>query len=87
MRGAGQYEGRMMEVSFGKAKAIWAAVLGFVGPGAGILLNEARPGGDGIQQSDLLYAGLFCVVFAAGGGITVYQAQNKPKVVDKGPAV
>lgn len=60
-------------------KAIWAAVLGFVGPGAGVLLPQVAPGGDGIQQNELLWALLLCVVFAAGGGVTVQRVENRPK--------
>lgn len=85
MDGAGEFEGRAIDVTFGKAKAYAAAVLGFVGPGAGILINEVRPGGDGIQGNDLLFAGLFCLVTAAGGGGIVWKVTNKPKVTDLGP--
>ena len=86
MQGAGPYEGRVVDVTFGKAKAYAAALFGFVAPGASILLNELRPGGDGIQSGDLWFAGLSCIVFAAGAGGTVWAVRNKATVVDKGPA-
>lgn len=60
-------------------KAVYAAILGFIGPGAGVLLPQVAPGGDGIQRNELLWALLLCVVFAAGGGGLVQRIENKPK--------
>jgi hypothetical protein len=61
-----------------KAKAIWATVLGFLAPGAGALIPQVAPGGDGIQSNELIWAALLCVVFGAGTGGAVYAVKNKP---------
>lgn len=58
------------------AKAVWAGVIGFVAPGAGILLVEVA--GDGIQAGDLWKALLVSVITAAPASIAVYQVENKP---------
>lgn len=86
LQGTGPYEGRVIEVSFGKAKAVWAGVLGFVAPGVGVLLPEVAPGGDGVQAREWLWALGLSILFAAGGSTAVYRANNKATAVDKGPA-
>lgn len=60
-------------------KAIYAGVIGFIAPGAGVLLPQVMPGGDGVQSNEWLWALLLCVVFAAGGGYAVQRVENKPK--------
>ena len=62
-------------------KAIYAGVVGLIAPGAGVLLPQVMPGGDGIQRNELLWALLLCVVFAAGGAGVVQRVENKPKDV------
>lgn len=87
MDGAGPYEGRKLEVTFGYAKAIWGGVLGFVLPGASYLLAQVLPGGDGtIGGNDWAVAGLVCIVGGSVTGGAVAAVTNKAKVVDKGPA-
>lgn len=53
------------------AKAIYGAGIGFIAPGAAVLVTELA--GDGIQGSDWLKAGLVCIVSAAavGGGVAL----------------
>lgn len=58
------------------AKAVWAGVIGFVAPGAGILLVEIA--GDGIQAGDLWKALLISVITAAPASLAVYKATNRP---------
>jgi len=70
-------EGQLMETTFGKAKAVWAAVLGFVGPGVAYMTAQVIDGGNGVQGNDWLVAGLLCLGGAVAGGITVYHAENK----------
>ena len=87
MRGAGQYEGRTMEVTFSYAKAIWGAVIGFVTPGVSFLSAQLLPGGDGvINTNDWLIAAAFCILGAGATGGAVAVVQNKARVTDIGPA-
>lgn len=57
-------------------KAIYAAVIGFLAPGAAYLAGVA---GNGVSSSELIVALCFCV----GGGVVtggvVHQVENKPK--------
>lgn len=70
-------DGVAMEVTIGKAKAIGAAVLGFVGPGVAYLTAQVMPGGNGIQGNDWVVAALFCLGGATAGGVTVYNLKNR----------
>lgn len=58
------------------AKAVWAGAIGFVAPGAGILLIELA--GDGIQAGDLWKALLVSVITAAPAATAVYKVTNRP---------
>jgi predicted phage tail protein len=57
-------------------KAIYAAVIGFLAPGAAYLAGVS---GDGISSSELVTALLWCI----GGGVVlggvVQRVENKPK--------
>lgn len=64
-------------------KAVWAGVLGFIGPGLAVLIPQVAPGGDGIQSRELVWAALLSLAFAAGGGSTVWAVENRPKVPEK----
>lgn len=66
-------------------KAVWAAVLGFIGPGLAVLIPQVAPGGDGIQSRELVWALLLSLAFAGGGGAAVWKVENKPKTPDYGP--
>lgn len=57
-------------------KAIYAAVIGFVAPGAAYLIGVAD---DGVSGKEWLIAALICLGggLALGGG--VQQIENKPK--------
>lgn len=57
-------------------KAVVAAVLGFIAPGAAYLAGVA---GDGISQQEWVTAVLFCVGGGAVLGGVVHQVENKPK--------
>lgn len=57
-------------------KAIAAAVLGFIAPGAGYLAGVA---GDGISQQEWVTAVLICIGGGAVIGGVVHQIENKPK--------
>lgn len=57
-------------------KAIAAAVLGFIAPGAGYLAGVA---GDGTSTNELVVALCFCVGGAVAFGGVVHQVENKPK--------
>lgn len=59
-------------------KAIAAAVLGFLAPGAAYLVGVSR---DGVSGSEWLTAGLICVGGGAVLGGVVHQVENKPKDV------
>lgn len=83
LKGEGQYEGRIMEVSFGKAKAVAAGVFGFLAPGATYLIGVS---GDGITGNEWLVAGLICIGGAAAASGAVYAVRNKAIATDKGPA-
>lgn len=67
---------RTSQVTYSKAKAIAAAVLGFIAPGVGLLVAEQK--GDGIQSGDLLLALLLCIGGSAAIGGTVYAVRNRP---------
>jgi hypothetical protein len=73
----GQYAGKPLEAKVTAAKAIWAGVLGFVAPGATVLLIELA--GDGIQTGDLWKALLTAVVTAAPSAGVVYAVQNRTR--------
>lgn len=60
-------------------KAIWAGVLGFIGPGVAVLIPQVAPGGDGIQGRELVWGLLLSLAFAGGGGYGIYRVENKPK--------
>lgn len=79
-----EFTGQHVEVTIGKAKAVAAAVLGFVGPGVAVLIPQVAPGGDGISGRELIWAGLLCLGFGAAGGGLVYATENKAtsRVVD-----
>lgn len=66
-------------------KAVWAAALGFVGPGLAVLIPQVAPGGDGIQGREIVWALLLSLAFAGGGGATVFAVENKRKPDDYGP--
>lgn len=57
-------------------KAVAAAVLGFVGPGAAYLIGVS---GDGITANEWLVGALTCVATGTITGLTVHQVENKPK--------
>lgn len=57
-------------------KAVWAAALGFLAPGAGYLAGVA---GDGVSTNELIIALCFCVGGGAVVGGVVHQVENKPK--------
>lgn len=57
-------------------KAIAAAVLGFVAPGAAYLAGVSS---DGVSSQEWLTAGLICVGGAAVIGGVVQRVENKPK--------
>lgn len=57
-------------------KAIAAAVLGFLAPGAAYLTGV---GGDGITSTEWILGGLFCLAGGTVTGLTVHQVENKPK--------
>ena len=57
-------------------KAIAAAVLGFVAPGAAYLAGVSS---DGVSSNEWLTAGLICVGGAAVIGGVVQRIENKPK--------
>lgn len=58
-------------------KAIVAAVIGFLAPGAAYLAGVA---GDGVSSNELIIAACFCVGGGAIAGGVVHQVENKPKV-------
>lgn len=70
-------EGVEMEVTIGKAKAIGAAVLGFIGPGVAFLTAQVVDGGNGIQGNDWVVAALFCLGGATAGYGTVFALKNR----------
>lgn len=57
-------------------KAVAAAVLGFLAPGAAYLAGVSS---DGVSPNEWLTAGLICVGGAAVIGGVVHQVENKPK--------
>lgn len=57
-------------------KAIVAAVLGFIAPGAGYLAGVS---GDGVSTSEWITALCFCVAGGAVVGGAVQRVENKPK--------
>lgn len=57
-------------------KAIYAAVVGFLAPGAAYLAGVA---GDGVSSSELIVALCFCVGGGALAGGVVQRVENKPK--------
>jgi hypothetical protein len=57
-------------------KAIAAAILGFIAPGAAYLAGVA---GDGISQQEWVTAVLICIGGGAILGGVVHQVENKPK--------
>lgn len=57
-------------------KAIVAAVLGFLAPGAGYLAGVS---GDGVSTGELVTALCFCVAGGAVIGGVVQRVENKPK--------
>ena len=57
-------------------KAIYAAVIGFLAPGATYLIGV---NGDGVQSNEWVNALLFCVAGAAVLGGGTYGIENKPK--------
>lgn len=57
-------------------KAIAAAVLGFIAPGAAYLAGVSS---DGVSSSEWVTALLICVGGGAVLGGSVYQVENKPK--------
>lgn len=69
--------GQPVEVEFSKAKALVAAVLGFLTPGAAYLIARAD---DGINGNDWLVAALTCIASSAITGGVVWAIPNKPKV-------
>ena len=60
-------------------KAIAAAVLGFIAPGAAYLAGVS---GDGVSQQEWLTALLLCIGGSAVLGGVVHQVENKPKADD-----
>lgn len=69
-------EPRWVSVTYTATKAIGAAVVGFLAPGAAYLAGVA---GDGVSSSELIVAACFCVGGSALAGGTVYALENKPK--------
>ncbi len=67
----------MMETTIGKAKAIAAAVLGFIGPGVAYMTAQVVDGGNGIQGNDWVVAALFCLGGAGAGGGIVFAVKNR----------
>ena len=59
-------------------KAVAAAVLGFVAPGAAYLAGVSS---DGVNSNEWLTAGLICVGGSVVLGGVVHQVENKPKDV------
>lgn len=59
-------------------KAIAAAVLGFIAPGAAYLAGVSS---DGVSSHEWVTALLICVGGGALSGITVQRLENKPKDV------
>lgn len=57
-------------------KAIYAAVVGFLAPGAAYLAGVA---GDGVSANELVIAACICVGGSAVLGLGVRQIENKPK--------
>lgn len=57
-------------------KAVYAAVLGFLAPGASYLIGVSS---DGISTNELLIALLTSVVAGGVIGGVVHQVENKPK--------
>ena len=57
-------------------KAVVAAALGFVAPGAAYLAGVSS---DGVSSSEWITALLICVGGSAVLGLTVHQVENKPK--------
>lgn len=57
-------------------KAIAAAVLGFIAPGAAYLAGVAS---DGVSGNELIIAACFCVGGGAVSGLVVQRVENKPK--------
>ena len=58
------------------SKAIVAAVLGFLAPGALYLTGVAD---DGITSTEWIIGALYCVAAGALLGGAVYKVENKPK--------
>lgn len=57
-------------------KAIVAAALGFVAPGAAYLVGVA---GDGITRGEWVVGALICIAGSVAIGGAVHQVENKPK--------
>lgn len=64
-------------------KAIYAAVVGALAPGAAYLTGV---GGDGISGNEWILAGVWCLAGGAAGGLGVQRIENKPKPDPIGPA-
>lgn len=64
-----------------KTKALWAAVLGFIAPGAvviGSAVTDASDGGTTITGAEIVTAIVAAVVTAAASGVAVAKVQNQP---------
>lgn len=63
-------------------KAIWAAIIGFVAPGAVVLTSAVTARselGAVITTAEWITAACACIITSAAGGFTVYRVENKPK--------
>lgn len=59
-------------------KAIYAAVIGFLAPGAAYLAGVSS---DGVSTNELIVALCFCIGGGAVAGGVVQRVENKPKDV------
>lgn len=57
-------------------KAIWAAAVGFLAPGAAYLAGVSS---DGVSRNELIVALCFCIGGSAVAGVGVQRIENKPK--------
>jgi hypothetical protein len=68
--------------TWGPAKAVGAAVVGFLAPGAAYLTGAAE---NGVTGNELVIAACWCVGGAAVSGGTVYALRNKAKATPVPP--
>jgi hypothetical protein len=61
------------------AKAVYAAVLGFIAPGVAFLTAQLVGGDGNVSGSDWFVALLFCLGGSAALGGGVFAVENKPK--------